>query len=672
MINDISKIFIEEGNELVSDLESYLIDLESSGVSADIVNGIFRVMHSLKGGSSMFGFTKLDELTHNLESIYNKVRDDNSKLSQPIIEVTFKSVDLIKELLSEDISTHILELADKHIEEILIIVNSLGGVENSKIEGVKSTIENSSKSYYILFKPNQDILSNGTNPLYIIEELLDLAFDYYVVARNNEIPSLEKFDIEKSYAWWELIVYSSEDVDELKSVFLFVEDYAKIIIEEISNDNVLLYSDISSIIDESAEKNEYLDYKNIFVRGNNNITKTDKGSKKELKQTNNSKKNQILNIKVSTQKLDNLINVVSELVTAQARFKMYAENEGNLEFLAISEEISKITNRLKDNAFSITLIPIESILIKFRRLVRDLSVMQSKDILFITEGTDTELDKKIIETIDEPILHLIRNSIDHGIESVEERIKLGKPEKGTIKLKSYYSGPEVHIQISDDGAGIDLEKVKAKAIAKGIIDKDDNLSNKELIDLIWAPGFTTADTVSDVSGRGVGMDVVKRKILEVRGDVEIETIEGKGTTSTLKLPLTLSIMEGLIVNVANDSYIIPLLVIRKIHRIEHKELQHSFNDLVVIDGEQIPYVYLREYFSYDNHLEIEHIIVVEYENQKVGIVVDSILSEYQVVLKPLGKHYKNINIFTGASILGDGSLALVLDTNMIVREKHKK
>ena len=666
-MQDINKIFIEEGNELVSDLESHLIDLEASGVSSDIVNGIFRVMHSLKGGSSMFGFTKLDELTHNLESIYNKVRDDNSKLSQPIIDVTFKSVDLIKELLSEDISNSILKQSDKLIEEIRLVVDSLEGVVKNNTTKTQESSSNTSKSYYILFKPNQDILANGTNPLYIVEELLDIAIDYHVVARTKEIPSLEKLNIENSYTWWEIVIFSDVDREEIDSVFMFVEDDAKIIIEEISDDNVLTIPNIIDVIDQSAELGDYIDYKHIF---SSNSDKKEASNRSEQKNST-TKKNQILNIKVDTHKLDNLINLVSELVTAQARFRVYAEKEGNLEFTAISEEITKITTRLRDTAFSITLIPIESILIKFKRLVRDLSISQSKDVLFVTEGTETELDKKIIETIDEPILHLIRNSIDHGIESAEERKKLGKPEKGTIKLKSFYSGSEVHIQISDDGAGINLEKVRAKAISKGIIDKDAKLSEKELIELIWAPGFSTADAVSDVSGRGVGMDVVKKKIGEVRGDIEIKTQEGKGSTFTLRLPLTLSIIDGLIVSVAKDYYIIPLTVISKIHRIEHSALDQSFNDLIVVDGEQIPYIYLREYFSYEENIGVEHIVIVEYENQKVGIIVDNIVAEYQAVLKPLGKHYKKINIFTGASILGDGSLALVLDTNMIVREKTK-
>ena len=663
-MQNINKIFIEEGNELVSDLESHLIDLEASGVSSDIVNGIFRVMHSLKGGSSMFGFTKLDELTHNLESIYNKVRDDNSKLSQSIIDVTFKSVDLIKELLSEDISNKILRQTDKLIEEIKLVVDNLEGGVDTNISDNKDSSSSSSKSYYILFKPNQDILTNGTNPLYVVEELLDIASDYHVIARNNDIPSLENFDVEKSYAWWELFIYTAADVDEIESVFMFVEEDAEIIIEEISNDNVFSYNNIREDINELAKAGDYIDYKSIFAN------KSNLENKEEVKQ-NSTNKNKILNIKVDTHKLDNLINMVSELVTAQARFRMYAEKQGDIEFVAISEEITKITTRLRDTAFSITLIPIESILIKFRRLVRDLSISQSKDILFVTEGADTELDKKIIETIDEPILHLIRNSIDHGIESLEERKKLGKPEKGTIKLKSFYSGSEVHIQISDDGAGINLEKVRAKAISKGIIDKGAKLSEKELIELIWTPGFSTADVVSDVSGRGVGMDVVKKKIGEVRGDIEIETQEGKGSTFTLRLPLTLSIIDGLIVSVADDYYIIPLTVISKIHRIEHSVLHQSYNDLVIVEEEQIPYIYLRDYFSYEENNEQEHIVIVEYENQKVGIVVDNIVAEYQAVLKPLGKHYKKINIFTGASILGDGSLALVLDTNMIVREKTK-
>lgn len=691
-MQDVNKIFIEEGLELVSNLESYLMDLESNGVSEEIVNGIFRVMHSLKGGSSMFGFHKLDELTHNLETIYNNVRDDNSILSQSIIDITFKSVDLIKELLSENIKAEISEQTDILIADIKNIINGLELNESNEEKKHQETSENINdtnkyKTYYILFRPEQDILSNGTNPLYIIEELVNLGKDYCIIAKNNSIPSLNEYNIEMCYVWWEIILYTKESIDELNSVFMFVEDDAEIKIEEIVTGNILSKLGIKEFIHEFAQKNEYLDLKVLIKMSSEKLENEDNSKEilnkrsldskiKEVNAKSNvdkktSNQNKISNIKVSSAKLDELMNMVSELVTTQARLHMLSENENNIELNAISEDITKITRRLRDNAFSIILIPIESILIKFKRLVRDLSIELNKNIQFITEGTDTELDKTIIETINEPLLHLIRNSIDHGIESKEERIRLGKPEQGTIKLKSFYSGASVHIQISDDGAGLRLDAIKSKAIEKNIISIDSNLTEKEIIELIWLPGFSTVSIANDVSGRGVGTDVVRKKISDVRGDIEIETKPNVGTTFTLKLPLTLSIIDGLLVQVAGVKYLIQLSVIKKIHKIKHKELTKNYTDVVVIDNTQISYVYLRDYFSYSNQVDDEHIIIIDYEGTHVGIVVDEVLGDYQAVLKPLGKHYKKNEIFSGGTILGDGSVALVLDTTKIIRDKSK-
>ena len=684
-MEDISKIFIEEGFELVSNLETHLMDLETNGVSEEIINGVFRVMHSLKGGSSMFGFNKLDELTHNLETIYNKVREDNSNLNQSIIDITFKSVDLIKELLSLDIKAEVEEKTDSLIIELLNIINDLDNSKtNNKKQKKLSVKKDTYNSYYILFNPEQEILSNGTNPLYIIEELLDLSDDYYVISRNKNIPVLEDFNVELCYVSWELIVYTKASLEDLQSVFIFVEDESKIIIKDFSSENVLLYPGIKKYIEKLSQENDFLDYTSIVNNNNNNIKKTNKtvekktlvekieSLKKETPKTK-TKRNSISSIKVSSLKLDELMNMVSELVTTQARLHLFAEQYENIDLSAISEDITKITRRLRDNAFSIILIPIESILVKFKRLVRDLSIELNKNIKFVTEGTETELDKTIIESINEPLLHLIRNSIDHGIESKEERKKLGKPEQGIIKLKSFYSGANVHLQISDDGAGIDLKRIQEKAINKGIITKDAKLNDKELLELIWLPGFSTVEVVSDVSGRGVGMDVVRKKISSVRGEIEVETKKNIGTTFTLKLPLTLSIIDGLLVQVADTKYIIQLSVIDKIHKIEHSVFSESFNDIIVLDGEQVPYVYLRNDFKIQTEpLSSEHVVIVEYEDKKIGIIVDDVLGEYQAVLKPLGKHYREVEIFSGGTILGDGSIALVLDTNKIVREqKHK-
>jgi two-component system chemotaxis sensor kinase CheA len=403
----------------------------------------------------------------------------------------------------------------------------------------------------------------------------------------------------------------------------------------------------------------------------NRLTDEEKAQKTntaQKKKTNgNGKEQTISSIRVASEKIDHMMNLVSELVTTQARLSLKAEQSNDGELLSIAENVQKLSRQLRDNAFDIALVPVETMLTRFQRLVRDLSSSMNKKVKFTAEGTETELDKNIIETLTDPLLHILRNSIDHGIETPEERAKKGKPEEGHILLKAYYSGASVHIQIHDDGKGIDVEKVKAKAIEKGIVDTNEKVSQRELYDLIFKSGFSTSDNVTDVSGRGVGMDVVKRKLAEIRGEVEIDSEVNVGTTLTVKLPLTLSIIDGLLVQIEDNSYVVPLSAVDKIYAARHNDVVDTFNNLIVLDGEQVPFFYLREEFALpESNSDMEEIVVVQYEDKRIGLVVDTVIGEYQAVLKSLGKMYKRQDIISGATILGDGTVALVLDTNKMI------
>jgi two-component system chemotaxis sensor kinase CheA len=315
------------------------------------------------------------------------------------------------------------------------------------------------------------------------------------------------------------------------------------------------------------------------------------------------------------------------------------------------------------------LVPINNMFGRFQRMVRDISGSLGKEIDFVTEGGETELDKTIIETLTDPLMHILRNSLDHGIEKAEDRLKIGKPTKGTVVLKAYYSGVFVYIQISDDGKGLDTKAIRNKAISKGIIKEDDILSEKELFDLIFYPGFSTAKEITDVSGRGVGMDVVKRNIADLKGTILVNSVLNEGTTLTIKLPLTLSIIDGLLIAIHNVNYIIPLSVIIKCYEVNNTELTNNFNRLILLDQEQIPFIDLREEFNHEaGASSLSQIIVVNNGEKKVGICVDFIVGEYQAVIKPIGKYYKNQDFVSGATILGDGTIALVLDTNKIIEQ----
>jgi two-component system chemotaxis sensor kinase CheA len=381
------------------------------------------------------------------------------------------------------------------------------------------------------------------------------------------------------------------------------------------------------------------------------------------------KENVISSIRVDSEKIDQLMNLVSELVTTQASLSLYVEENQVFELNQLSENIENITRQLRDTAFSISLIPIETMLTRFHRLIRDLSVEFGKNIEFITEGAETELDKTLVQGLTDPLMHIIRNSVDHGIEPEKERIEKGKTPQGMIYLKAFYSGAHVVIKVQDDGNGIDIERVKRKAIEKELIVPEAQLTDKEILDLVFLPGFSTAESVTDISGRGVGMDVLKKKIDEIRGTVDLESKLNVGTTITIKLPLTLSIIDGLLVEIGDTKYVMPLNLVDKIYAVEHQEFEKAYNNIVIIDEEQIPFYNLREEFTVEGDtLEVEQLVTVKYEDKRVGLVVDNVIGEYQAVLKPLGKLYINHDIISGATILGDGTIALVLDTNKIIHE----
>lgn len=667
--------FKEEAYEHINELEKNLLELEKDPENIDFVEKIFRSMHTIKGGAAMFGFDNINHFTHNLENIYDEVRNGKIEITKELLTLTLESVDHIKTLLEDkdESSNSELEAKEKLLSvEITKILKKEGG-SNSEIDEEtvvsSNTQENSDySSYYILFQPLENILDNGTNPLYLIDILGDLG-ETMVFSHFNNVPALADLKPSSSYLYWEVILATKEPVNEINDVFLFVEDLSNIDIQLISKNNLLSSKTFYKKINKLYNAETDIGFDNIKqLAGKTRPSVANKVKRAIQDNWPMQRDGAISSIRVSSDKLDDLMNLVSELVTTQARLNLFAEQQEMPELLSISENVQKLSRQLRDIAFNIVLIPIENMLTRFHRLVRDLSNELKKDVQFIAEGTDTELDKTIIENLTDPLLHILRNSIDHGIELPEKREKAGKDRTGKIKLKAYYSGANVHIEISDDGAGIDANMIKEKAIKKGIITPDVQLSQKEIVDLIYLPGFSTAQTVTGVSGRGVGMDVVRKKIANIRGEIETETEVGKGTTLTIKLPLTLSIIDGLLVKIDKEFFVLPLSIVDKIYSVEHTKIEKNFNNVLVLDGKQIPFFYLRKEFEMpDTELKVEETVVIQYENKQVGLVVDNVVGEYQAVLKPLGKFYKHQEFISGATILGDGTVALVMDTNKTVK-----
>lgn len=675
-MEEFKKKFIEEAFENIEILEDTLLELEKDSNNKELIEKVFRAMHTLKGGGAMFGFEEVSSFTHELETIYDLVRNDQMTLSNQLFDITLQSIDHLKDLFSEDAESP--RVKKNHHNLLQTILEIITDKDHEQIEEDSQTPVDKKtvalKSFFIHFTPIEHILDNGTNPLYIIDELATLgetkAFPIF-----HKIPPLEDINNELCYIEWTVLLVTSKDIHEIHDVFIFVEDKCQLEIQKLANDDIFKHNALIETIE-----SEYKNFGTVTLHAIEDLLKIEisdndifSQSKQNKKTKNKNNSNTISSIRVASEKLDTLMNLVSELVTTQARLSLFSENSDLPELTSISESIQKLTKDLRDNAFSIVLIPIENMLTRFQRLIRDLSNELDKKVEFESIGAETELDKTIIEALSDPLMHIFRNCIDHGIESPEERTKLGKPEFGTITLKAYYSGANVYIQISDDGGGIDLEKIRNKGIQKNLISENQELSEKEILDLIFLPGFSTAATVTDVSGRGVGTDVVKKKISEIRGDVEVSTQLGQGTTFTIKLPLTLSIIDGLLVKIHDTHYVIPLSVIDRIEAIEHSRVINTYNNILAIEGQQIPFFAFRKEFGEPEcEQDYEELIIVQYEDIKIGLVVDSVIGEYQAVLKPLGKHYKSQEIVSGATILGDGTIALVLDTNKAIKKYSNK
>jgi two-component system, chemotaxis family, sensor kinase CheA len=736
-MEEFKKKYVEEAHEIITTLEEVILKLEGNEGEMNLIEEIFRSLHTLKGGAAMFGFDSIRDVTHELENIYDKIRSGKNTVSKPLLDITLEAIDYFKNLLEdtgqikdtvykEQLIEQIKKITEGKIKEVspqkeqdqsdkpeITSGKSDDAVAEKEVSEKKNeqghdSDESEIQTYHIYFHPNKDILKNGTNPLLLLEELGNLG-EAEVFPVTISVPPIDQLNIEELHVRWNvLLAVDSSKQEEIRDVFMFVEDDSILHINMLGPENLLkdenIISHLRSVLSTNTEfcfddlqnileKNRKTDQdkvsdipseeqKEAFFeeeeteeesRDIQQESKTPESQVDELSQrpkTSNGTQTRkaISSIRISAEKIDELMNLVSELVTTQARLNLYTENQQNRsELEEINENIHKLTSQLRDNAFDLSLIPIQSIVTRFQRLVRDLSSSMGKEVDFITEGADTEIDKSIMENLVDPVLHILRNSIDHGIEDASVRKKAGKPAKGTILLKAYYSGANVHIEISDDGKGLDKEEIYQKGIENGLISPHANLSKKQIFDLIFAPGFSTSNSVTDVSGRGVGMDVVKEKISGIRGEVDIDSQPGKSTTMTIKLPLTLSIIDGLLVDINETKYIIPLNVVDKIYAIKHTDLDKSFYNIIELNQQQFPYCYLRQEFGFnESPPENEQVIVVSYEDKQAGIVVDRVIGEYQAVLKPLGKHYRKIQIISGATILGDGSVALVMDTNKII------
>jgi two-component system, chemotaxis family, sensor kinase CheA len=663
--NKFQEIFIEEANDLINQLEEKLLQLEGVPEDLKLIDNVFRIMHTLKGNSNMFGFEHLGKITHHLENIYDAIRAHKLSLDRKILDITLNCIDHFRNLIEDP---ELSDINNKEIQEAMLSdfedILQVGAQTHDNIEE-KATTNDKIKTYYLFFKPGEHVFDDGTNPLFYVSDLHDIG-EIIVQPVISDITTNSNYDPVKCYTSFHILLVTDKTKDVIIDNFMFLHESSQPEINKISDTNLLHNQEYRDILEKSKDINS-----SIFDSLNNKTEKVEKKENNDYHRNIKTKTSDssIASIRVASAKIDLMMNLISELVTKQAELSMLSSQNDIPQLQEVAESIESISRDLRDNAFSISLIPLEKSVLRFQRLVRDVSTKFNKKVDFIVEGKETELDKTIIEKIVDPIMHILRNSIDHGIETPEERIKLGKPENGTITLKAYPSGAHVIIEISDDGAGINLEKVRKTAIKKGYIGPQEEISEEEMLKLILTPGFSTTENISEVSGRGVGMDVVSQKIMEIRGELDIETAKNKGTTMTIKLPLTISIIDSLLVLLGETYYLIPLAVVERCAEVPLTRITDSPTEYLNFQKEFIPFIDLHEEFSVkEERTEIQRLIMVNHKGMVVAIVVDQIMGNHQAVLKSLGYIYRKQEIISGASILGNGEVALVLDTNRLIME----
>jgi two-component system chemotaxis sensor kinase CheA len=646
--------FREEAREILVELEAALLELNERAGDPELVGRVFRGLHTIKGSGSMFGFEELAAFTHNLETAFDAVRNGRLEVNPELIDLTLAALDQIRAMLEE--GAHGAAAADEAAcARILSQVRAMMGVGERRPAAGGAAPPACSvpargplREWSIRFAPGPDLMLNGSDPLLLVRELRQLG-GLSVKASMAAVPPLSELDPERCYVAWEMVLLTEAGADAIRDVFIFVDDQCELSIEPVNDPAFNLAA--GSMAERTARA---LDEPRSQSGGRRTCDKPDNAS----------------SLRVPAAKLDQFVDLVGELVTVQARLSELAARRDDSEIAEVSEEIERLTSSLRENSMNIRMLPIRGTFEKFRRLVHDLARDLGKDVELTIEGADTELDKTVIDQLGDPLMHLIRNSMDHGIEPPELRAARGKRSTATIHLSARHSGASVLIAVSDDGGGIDREAVRARAVERGLVGAETQLTEAETFALLFEPGFSTAKQVTDVSGRGVGMDVVRQRVDSLRGAIDVASKPGAGTSVTLRLPLTLAIIDGLLVSVGDACFVLPLANTLECIELTREETERANGKHVAnVRGAIVPYIRLREHFDIRTpRPEIEQIMLVETEGGRYGFVVDRVLGDCQTVIKNLGRFYRHVQVVSGATILGNGTVALILDPERLAAD----
>ncbi|MBI5162951.1 MAG: chemotaxis protein CheA [Magnetospirillum sp.] len=675
---DPAATFRSEAQDLFEELERALLDLEAAPDRRDLVDTAFRALHTLKGSGSMFGYDRVAAFAHHLETAFDRVRKGEIPPDRELVAAALSAQDCLRRLI---------EQPDRDSGDEAGILARLEAVAGPAAAGVGMGAAPSGGgegpvTYRIRFRLAPDAVAMGNNPLLMLDELRSLG-SCTAVAIDDDVPPLEIIDPTQLHLRWDVVLTTERPHSVIDDVFIFVRDGMELEVTRIDGEagprrlgEILVErGDVSLAALEGALARQEPLGRILVKEGvvSEEVVVAALAEQQHLRQeaeaTRTAAKEQVT-IRVAADRLDGLMDRVGELVIAQARLKQLANALDDAAMKSAAEEIERLASDLRETTMGIRMVPIGTLFGRFRRLVHDLARDLGKEVRLSTAGEETELDKTVIERLADPMIHLIRNAIDHGLEDAAIRGGAGKTAEGEILLSAVHSGAQVLIRVRDDGRGLDRARIRAKAEEQGLIAPDAKLSDAELFQVIFHPGFSTANGVTSLSGRGVGMDVVKRTIDGLRGNVEVASTPGRGTEITLRLPLTLAIIDGLLVRVGKGQYVIPLSAVEEcVELTVEEDLRHTGRNFLNIRGDLVPFVRLRETFRSTLPADrYQKVVVVSAGERRVGLVVDQVIGDHQTVIKSLSQLHADVESFSGATILGDGTVALIFDVGHLVAQ----
>ncbi|ELS40515.1 chemotaxis protein CheA [Pseudomonas syringae] len=679
-LDQAQQTFIVEARELLQAMEESLLQLESEPGDQDAIGAVFRAAHTIKGSAGLFGLTPIVSFTHIVEDVLDRLREGSVSVDAELIAVLLKSGDHMLELIdvvasrSQQMQQPALEreAALRQALQVFQAPASAGAADSASAAVVSDDEPSAEVLWHISLRFGVDVFRNGMDPLSFLRYLNTLGQMVQVTTVTDSIPAVEAWDPESCHLGFEIDFRSAAGHAAINEVFDFVREDCAVEITPVNETPDHVEPTGTELVSQPEHSpmvasGELLGDQRAVPRTPATATATaverpSSGSEQKNKDGRY--------VRVNADKLDELINLVGELVIASAGASLLAKSCDNDPLQEASSTVSGLVEQILDGALHLRMIPIGDTFNRFRRVVRDVSQELGKDIDLIINGAETELDKTVVEKIGDPLMHLLRNSMDHGIESAEARRAAGKPAKGHLSLNAYHDSGSIVIEIADDGAGLNRERILDKAQQRGLVAAGASLTDQEIYNLIFEPGFSTAEAVTNLSGRGVGMDVVKRNITLLRGTVDLDSQPGQGTIVRIRLPLTLAIINGFLVGIDQSTYVIPLDMVQEcIELDEHNRQLTRDSGYLDLRGEVLPLVYLRDHFNHEGPAaRRQNVVVVRYAEHKAGLVVDELLGEFQTVIKPLGKLFGALRGISGSTILGSGAVALILDIPALLNQ----